>query len=90
MGRLPHACVRGCIAPDCLMHYIVCPVMERALEQFLGPRPAVLGLVADGIFPQWRHVAAPAEAYSTAGSVRTAAKTAALAIADEGRDRIQN
>lgn len=80
MGRLPHACVLGCMAPDCLRHVLRCPVLERALASSLGPRLPDYHLLMDGVLPQWRNVVAVAEVFNNPGDGVTVAQTAALSI----------
>lgn len=83
-----HTRVLGCMASDC--HYLVCPVLESALAQSLGPRLLVFGLVSNGVPPRWRHVAVAAEVVNSAGHVRSAAETVALAMTQAGCDRMQS
>lgn len=90
MGQILCACVLGCLVPDCLRHCLVCPVLESALAQSLGPRLPGFGLVSDGVPPQWRQVAVVAEVVNSTGHVRTAAETAALAMTQACRDRMQS
>lgn len=36
MDKLPRSCVLGCLARDCLRHYMSCPVLSIALAQTLA------------------------------------------------------
>lgn len=89
MGRLPRACVFGCLDSDSIVHYLQCPVVRDAVTEACGPILPLFGRMAEGMAPPWRHVAVAAELCCVTSHARSADVIAAMVLAADGPRRIR-
>lgn len=79
MGRVPRACVFGCVAEDGLRHYAQCLPLRRAALQAGGELRPFFGVLMPGA-ADLRQIAVAAEVYNSAAHRRTAEEVADIVM----------
>lgn len=72
-----------------MAHYLQCPVLLDAVAAACGPVSPAFGLVAEGMAPQWKHLAVAAEVSCVTSHPRSAEDIAEMVFAADGAHRIQ-